>query len=211
MIAVTGNPVIDALQIISAQPEPVEVKKLLDDLAVRAGGKRLVLITAHRRENFGQPLDDICKAIKTLAAKYQDQVVFLYPVHLNPKVKLPVYANLGDIDNIRLIPPLDYLPLVHLMKHATLVMTDSGGIQEEAPGLGIPTLVLREVTERPEGIDAGTLKLVGTQPDRIVTECSRLLDDPIAHRTMAKAVNPFGDGHAASRIVSRLLEQSRIK
>jgi UDP-N-acetylglucosamine 2-epimerase (non-hydrolysing) len=211
IISVTGNPVIDALKIISAEPEPSEVKRLLDELGVVDGGKRLILITAHRRENFGQPLAAICDAIAELAETYQDQVAFIYPVHLNPNVQKPVYKRLAGISNVRLIPPLDYLPLVHLMKHATLVMTDSGGIQEEAPGLGIPTLVLREVTERPEGVEAGTLKLVGTDTARIVAECRRLLDDPAAHQAMAKAVNPFGDGHAAERIVARLLQQSRIQ
>ena len=144
-----------------------------------------------------------------LAERYRDTVSFVYPVHLNPNVQKPVRERLSNIANIRLIPPLDYLPLVHLMKHATLVMTDSGGIQEEAPGLGVPALVLREVTERPEGITAGALKLVGTDPNRIVTECCRLLDDPQAHQVMADAVNPFGDGHASERIVARLLEDPK--
>ena len=151
-IVVTGNPVIDALDIIRAEPEPDDVKKLLVELGISEGGKRLVLVTAHRRENFGQPLDNICTAIAGLAEHYRGEVEFVYPVHLNPNVQKPVREKLSGIENIKLIAPLDYLPLVHLMKHATVVMTDSGGIQEEAPGLGIPTLVLREVTERPEGI-----------------------------------------------------------
>ncbi|MBN2258367.1 MAG: UDP-N-acetylglucosamine 2-epimerase (non-hydrolyzing) [Anaerolineaceae bacterium] len=204
-ICITGNPVIDALNIIRAEPEPTEVATLLKELGVSDGKKRLVLITAHRRENFGEPLENICQAIVDLTDRYREQVSFVYPVHLNPHVQGPVYKRLGKIPNLKLLPPLDYLPLVHLMKHAVLVMTDSGGIQEEAPGLGIPTLVLREVTERPEGIAAGTLKLVGTNPERIVSECRRLLDDTAAHQAMARAVNPFGDGHAAERIVSRLL------
>jgi len=208
-IAVTGNPVIDALNIIRAETEPAEVKDLLAELDISEGGKRLVLITAHRRENFGQPLENICQAVADLAERYRDTVSFVYPVHLNPNVQKPVRECLDGIPNIRLIPPLDYLPLVHLMKHATLVMTDSGGIQEEAPGLGVPALVLREVTERPEGITAGALKLVGTDPNRIVTECCRLLDDPQAHQVMANAVNPFGDGHASERIVARLLEDPK--
>jgi UDP-N-acetylglucosamine 2-epimerase (non-hydrolysing) len=208
-IAVTGNPVIDALNIIQAQTEPADVKDLLAELGISESGKRLVLITAHRRENFGQPLENVCRAVVELAERYRDTVVFVYPVHLNPNVQKPVRERLSNIANIRLIPPLDYLPLVHLMKHATVVMTDSGGIQEEAPGLGVPTLVLREVTERPEGITAGTLKLVGTDSDRIVMECCRLLDDPVAHLVMAKATNPFGDGHASERIVARLLEASK--
>jgi UDP-N-acetylglucosamine 2-epimerase (non-hydrolysing) len=208
-ILVTGNPVIDALNIIRAEPEPDEVKNLLEELRISEGGRRLVLVTAHRRENFGQPLENICSAIASLAEYYRGEVAFVYPVHLNPNVQKPVREKLSGIENIKLIAPLDYLPLVHLMKHATVVMTDSGGIQEEAPGLGIPTLVLREVTERPEGITAGTLKLVGTDPARIMTECRKLLDDPVAHRSMARAANPFGDGHAAERIVARLLEASR--
>lgn len=208
-ITVTGNPVIDALRIISAQPEPPVVKTLLAEVGVSGRGNRLVIITAHRRENFGKPLIAICEAIAELAEHYRDQVAFIYPVHLNPNVQKPVYERLSNIANVRLIPPLDYLPLIHLMKHATLVLTDSGGIQEEAPGLGIPTLVLREVTERPEGIETGTLRLVGTQTSNIVMECRRLLDDPVAHQAMAKAVNPFGDGYAAERIVSRLLEDSQ--
>jgi UDP-N-acetylglucosamine 2-epimerase (non-hydrolysing) len=205
-IMVTGNPVIDALNIIRAEPEPAEVKALLTELEVLDCKKRLVLITAHRRENFGKPLEDICHAISELAEQYRNEVAFVYPVHLNPNVQKPVHERLAGIANLRLIPPLDYLPLVHLMKHATVVMTDSGGIQEEAPGLGIPTLVLREVTERPEGITAGTLKLVGTDTARIVGECSRLLDDPAAHQAMARASNPFGDGHASERIVACLLD-----
>jgi UDP-N-acetylglucosamine 2-epimerase (non-hydrolysing) len=208
-IAVTGNPVIDALNIIRMEPEPEEVSNLLAELGISRGGKRLVLITAHRRENFGQPLENICQAIAALADQYKNEIAFVYPVHLNPNVQKPVRERLSGIENIKLIPPLGYLPLVHLMKHATIVMTDSGGIQEEAPGLGIPTLVLREVTERPEGITAGTLKLVGTDPDRIMTECRRLLDNPVAHQSMAGATNPFGDGHAAERIVARLLEFPR--
>jgi UDP-N-acetylglucosamine 2-epimerase (non-hydrolysing) len=208
-IVVTGNPVIDALDIIRAEPEPEEVIKLLVELGISKGGRRLVLVTAHRRENFGQPLDNICLAISGLAEHYRGEVEFVYPVHLNPNVQKPVREKLSGIENIKLIAPLDYLPLVHLMKHATVVMTDSGGIQEEAPGLGIPTLVLREVTERPEGITAGTLKLVGTDPARIMAECRVLLDDPVAHQSMARAANPFGDGHAAERIVARLLEASK--
>jgi UDP-N-acetylglucosamine 2-epimerase (non-hydrolysing) len=132
-------------------------------------------------------------------------VEIVYPVHLNPNVQEPVNRLLRNMEHITLLPPLDYLPLVHLMKHATLILTDSGGIQEEAPAFGIPTLVLRDVTERPEGVAAGTLKLVGTEPDRIVREAKRLLDDPAAYAEMAKANNPYGDGHAAEKIVQALL------
>ncbi|MEN6411065.1 MAG: UDP-N-acetylglucosamine 2-epimerase (non-hydrolyzing) [Anaerolineaceae bacterium] len=204
-VVVTGNPVIDALHAIARQPEPPEVNELLTHHGVRENGKRLVLITAHRRENFGAPLEDVFAALKNLAETYRDEILFVYPVHLNPHVQEPAHRLLDGIPNLLLLPPLDYLPLVHLMKHASLVLTDSGGIQEEAPGLGIPTLVLREVTERPEGVEAGVLKLVGTAPDRIISEARRLLDDPAAHAAMAHAVNPFGDGHAAEQIVRALL------
>ncbi|HQA29453.1 MAG TPA: UDP-N-acetylglucosamine 2-epimerase (non-hydrolyzing), partial [Brevefilum fermentans] len=162
IIKITGNPVIDALKIISQQPAPPQVDQLLDQTGVSAGKRRLVLVTAHRRENFGQPILDICLALKRLAQAYQDEIVIVYPVHLNPNIHVPVHQALSGIDNIHLLPPLDYLPLVHLMKHATLILTDSGGIQEEAPSFGVPTLVLRQRTERQEGVQAGTLKLVGT-------------------------------------------------
>lgn len=204
-IAVTGNPVIDALQRITAQPAPPEVEALLRVNRIgERGGRRLVLITAHRRENFGRPLEDICAALRCLAERYAGQVEFVYPVHLNPNVQEPVYRLLSGIPNLLLLPPIDYLPLVHLLKNSSLVLTDSGGLQEEAPGLGVPVLVLREVTERPEGIEAGVLKLVGTNQERIVSATSELLDDPQAHARMVRAVNPFGDGHAAERIVEAL-------
>jgi UDP-N-acetylglucosamine 2-epimerase (non-hydrolysing) len=165
---------------------------------------RLVLVTAHRRENFGQPLDDICAALKELAARGDVEIV--YPVHLNPNVQEPVNRILGNVPHVTLLPPQDYSSLVHLMKRSALVLTDSGGIQEEAPAFGVPVLVLREVTERPEGVEAGTLKLVGTASRSIVREANRLLDDSAAYATMARAVNPFGDGQAASRIVNALVK-----
>jgi UDP-N-acetylglucosamine 2-epimerase (non-hydrolysing) len=205
LIKITGNPAIDALRIISQQPAPSEVESLLKETGVRDGSRRLILVTAHRRENFGQPIMDICYALKRLAQTYPDQVAIIYPVHLNPNIQEPVFQTLSGVENIRLLPPLDYLPLVHLMKHATLILTDSGGIQEEAPSLGVPTLVLRQLTERQEGVTAGTLKLVGTDPDQIFTETTRLLDDSEAHAAMAGAVNPYGDGYAAERIVAALL------
>jgi UDP-N-acetylglucosamine 2-epimerase (non-hydrolysing) len=209
LIKVTGNPAIDALHIITQQPAPPEATQLLDQAGITSGKRRLVLVTAHRRENFGQPIQDICTALKRLANHYQDEITLIYPVHLNPNIQEPVYKSLSDIDNIVLLPPLDYLPLVHLLQHATLILTDSGGIQEEAPSLGIPTLVLRERTERQEGVLAGTLKLVGTDPDQIVAEAKRLLDDPEAHQAMAGAVNPYGDGHTAEQIVAALLESPK--
>jgi UDP-N-acetylglucosamine 2-epimerase (non-hydrolysing) len=206
-IAVTGNPVIDALQTIARQPAPPEAQELLARLGILpSADKRLVLITAHRRENFGKPLEDICTALRSLAETYRGKAEFLYAVHLNPNVQEPVYRLLSGIPNLTLTPPLDYLPLVHLLKCATLVLTDSGGIQEEAPAFGIPTLVLRQVTERPEGVEAGVLQLVGTDTEQIVTSARRLLDDPIAYQAMAHAANPFGDGHAAERIVQALLD-----
>ncbi|MDQ6675027.1 MAG: UDP-N-acetylglucosamine 2-epimerase (non-hydrolyzing) [Chloroflexota bacterium] len=201
-ILVTGNTGIDALQWITAQPEGAEVRELLRE----APEARVILVTAHRRENFGEPLRSICLALRDLAERYSASIHIVYPVHRNPNVWGPVHALLGDVPNITLRPPLDYLPNLHLMKRAYLVITDSGGIQEEAPGLGVPALVLREVTERPEGVATGALRLVGTDRARIVFEASRLLDDRVDYDRMAKAENPFGDGHAAERIVASLLE-----
>jgi UDP-N-acetylglucosamine 2-epimerase (non-hydrolysing) len=209
IIKVTGNPAIDALHIIRQQPIPAEAKDLLDRAEVSSGERQLILVTAHRRENFGQPIKNICLALKRIAEKYKDELTLIYPVHLNPNIQKPVYDALSEVDNIILLPPLDYLPLVHLMKHATLILTDSGGIQEEAPTFGIPTLVLRESTERQEGVEAGTLKLVGTDPDRILEETKRLLEDPDAYAEMSGATNPYGDGHAAERIVEVLLNWRR--
>lgn len=200
IIKVTGNTVIDALQFVSKQPEPQEI---VDLVAAKLQRKKLILVTAHRRENFGKPIEDICHALAELA-KCED-VEIIYPVHLNPNVQEPVYRLLKGMEHITLLPPLDYLPLVHLMKHATLILTDSGGIQEEAPAFGIPTLVLRDVTERPEGVAAGTLKLIGTETSRIVKEAKRLLDDESAYSKMAKAGNPYGNGHAAENIIQSLL------
>jgi UDP-N-acetylglucosamine 2-epimerase (non-hydrolysing) len=220
-ILVTGNPVIDALNFVARQPEPDVIKSLVDELGLpaeappmpstevgRAGSRRrgdraLCLVTAHRRESFGPPLESICAALQQLAGRGDVEVV--YPVHPNPHVHETVHRMLTGVPHIKLLPPLDYLPLVHLMRRATLILTDSGGIQEEAPAFGIPVLVLRQVTERPEGIEAGTLKLVGTDRDRIVTEAARLLEDDAAYARMAQAANPFGDGHAAERIVQALL------
>jgi UDP-N-acetylglucosamine 2-epimerase (non-hydrolysing) len=201
-IVVTGNPVIDALKQVAEKEPPQEVKQLLGEL----GSRRLILVTAHRRENFGQPLKNICLALKMLAEAYDDLQI-IYPVHLNPNVQNTVYPLLEPVPNITLLPPLDYLPMVHLMKHATLVLTDSGGLQEEAPGLGVPVLVMRKVTERPEGIAAGTVRLVGANTTKIIAETKRLLDNPSEHAKMAQAVNPYGDGHAAERIVQAILNR----
>jgi UDP-N-acetylglucosamine 2-epimerase (non-hydrolysing) len=209
IITVTGNTVIDALQFVSTQPEPAEISQLMtrllrqEESPARRDIKRLLLVTAHRRENFGQPMENICRALLELAKRGDVEIV--YPVHLNPNVQEPVNRLLRGVEHITLLPPLDYLPLVHLMKHAALILTDSGGIQEEAPTFGIPTLVLRDVTERPEGVSAGTLKLVGTETSSIVQEAKRLLEDESAYAEMAQAANPYGDGHAAEKIIQALL------
>lgn len=197
----TGNTVIDALQ--TAVNTPYEITK--GPLSTLSWDKKIILVTAHRRENFGQPLENICAALKEIAKRYQNQVHIVYPVHLNPNVQEPVDRLLGNIPNITLLPPLDYLPLVYLMNQSYLVITDSGGIQEEAPGLGKPVLVLREKTERPEGIEAGTVKLVGTDKAKIVAETIHLLNNDVAYTKMSQAINPYGDGRAAQRIVQHLL------
>jgi UDP-N-acetylglucosamine 2-epimerase (non-hydrolysing) len=202
-ILVTGNPGIDALRWITAQPEPNEVLELLRE----SPETRIVLVTAHRRENFGQPLKDICFALRDLAERYAGAIRIIYPVHRNPSVWGPVHDLLGGVPFISLRPPLDYLAMLQLMKRAYVIVTDSGGIQEEATGLGIPALVLREVTERPEGVETGALRIVGTDRGRIVAETSRLLDDRTEYERMAQADNPFGDGHAAERIVASLLDR----
>jgi UDP-N-acetylglucosamine 2-epimerase (non-hydrolysing) len=201
-ILVTGNPGIDALHWITAQPESQVVRDLLRE----APEARTVLVTAHRRENFGAPLTSICLALRDLAERYAGSVRVVYPVHRNPNVWGPVHDLLGTEPHVTLVPPLDYLSNLQLMKRAYLVITDSGGIQEEATGLGIPGLVLREVTERPEGVATGALRIVGTDRRSIVAEASRLLDDPREYARMAEAENPFGDGHAAERIVASLLD-----
>jgi UDP-N-acetylglucosamine 2-epimerase (non-hydrolysing) len=221
-ILVTGNPVIDALQWAAAMPPTPEVRALLRQAGVEAaeqggGGSprpagrsapRLLFVTAHRRENFGAPLEQICLALREIADRYAGGVRVLYAVHLNPNVREPVHRLLGGQPHVLLTPPLDYLATVHLVKSAALVLTDSGGLQEEAPSLGKPVLVLREVTERPEGVEAGTARVVGTARARIVAEAVRLLDDPAAYAAMATAVNPYGDGRASGRIVRALRERA---
>jgi UDP-N-acetylglucosamine 2-epimerase (non-hydrolysing) len=206
-ILVTGNPGIDALHWITAQPESAEVR----DLLLASPEARVILVTAHRRENFGEPLKQICLALRDIAQRYADSVRIVYPVHRNPNVWGPVHDLLGNVPQITLRPPLDYLPNLQLMKRATLVITDSGGIQEEATGLGIPALVLREVTERPEGVETGALRIVGTDRARIVRETSLLLDNPAEYAQMANARNPFGDGHAAEYIVASLLQNPDVR
>lgn len=206
IIKVTGNTAIDALHTILQRPMPAELASLLAAHGIGPGGKQLVLVTAHRRENFGAPFEGICAGLRALAEAYPQRLHLIYPVHLNPNVQEPVQRLLAGVPNITLLPPVDYVSLVHLQRAATLVLTDSGGIQEEATGLGKPTLVLREVTERPEGVEAGVLKLVGTDPDVILSEARRLLEDESAYQAMAQAANPFGDGHAAPRIVQGLRE-----
>ena len=199
-VHVTGNTVIDALLEVVRRdtPLPVEVPE----------GRRMVLVTAHRRENFGAPFREVCLAIRDLADRHDD-VHFVYPVHPNPNVSGPAREILDGHDRITLCPPMDYLPFVAAMKHAHLVLTDSGGVQEEAPALGKPVLVMRRETERPEAVQAGVVKLVGPVREAIVAEVSRLLDDPDAHAGMAKGVSPYGDGHAAARIVD-ILERDLV-
>jgi len=201
-IVITGNPVIDALYEIAERPYDFDhpVFQAIPE------GRRLILVTAHRRENFGEPMERIFEALREIAERYREDVHLVYPVHPNPNVREPAHRALSGIPNLTLTDPLDYLPMTHLMKKAYLVLTDSGGLQEEAPALGTPVLVLRQVTERPEAVQAGTARLVGSDTEKIVSETSKLLDDPEAHRAMAQAVNPYGDGHAAERILQALLD-----
>ena len=215
-ITVTGNTVIDALYMVVDKIKKDsalsnELAALLKtagyDTSRLADGKKLVLITGHRRENFGDGFINMCTAIKDLTQKYPD-VDFVYPMHLNPNVRKPIHEvfgeDLSNLGNMFFIEPLEYLSFVYLMEQSTIVLTDSGGIQEEAPGLGKPVLVMRDTTERPEALAAGTVKLVGTNYEKIVTEVSRLLDDSEYYDTMSKAVNPYGDGLACGRIISTL-------
>ncbi len=203
-IEVTGNPVVDALTEISRRPYDFSV----GPLAGIPEDQKLILVTAHRRENFGEPMERIFAALRTIAADYDRDVHLVFPVHLNPNVQDAARAGLADIPNMTLLPPLDYLSMVNLMKKAVLILSDSGGLQEEAPSFHTPVLVLREVTERPEAIEAGTARLVGTDTDRIVSEVHRLLDDHRIYREITALENPFGDGHAAQRIVESLLDFS---
>lgn len=199
-VIVTGNTVIDAFVDVAARPFRTAGTPL-DGVPLDHG--RLVVLTAHRRESLGMPLREAFAAVRSLVARYDDLRV-VYPVHPNPDVRSVAYEVLGGIGRVHLVPPLDYRSFVGLLSAAHLVLTDSGGIQEEAPSVGVPVLVLRDVTERPEGIDAGTSRLVGTSAERIVAAASELLDDPAAHAAMARASNPFGDGCARVRIADAL-------
>ncbi len=211
-IWVTGNTVIDALLIardmLPEQPQSYWRQHLGDELIgqVEAEPERFVLITGHRRENFGQGFRDLCTAIRQLAERHPSWL-FVYPVHLNPNVQQPVNELLSGLDNVRLIEPLDYLPFVWLMDRCDLILTDSGGIQEEGPSLGKPVLVMRDVTERPEAVEAGTVLLVGTAQDKITNAVESVLLDQAQYDAMARAHNPYGDGRAAGRIVAALSER----
>lgn len=218
-ISVMGNTVIDALYWVVNK---IKEDKALDsrlqtqladagyDVTRLSGGKKLVLITGHRRENFGEGFINMCTAIKDLTQKYPD-VDFVYPMHLNPNVRKPIHevfgSNLDNLGNMFFIEPLEYLSFVYLMEKSNIVLTDSGGIQEEAPGLGKPVLVMRDTTERPEALEAGTVKLVGTDYNKIVGEVSQLLDNQAHYDAMSKAVNPYGDGLACGRIVATLMNK----
>ena len=217
-IFVTGNTVIDALHmVVDKLKSNPELAKEQDKVLADAGydvsrledGKTLVLITGHRRENFGDGFISMCTAIKDLTKKYPE-VDFVYPMHLNPNVRKPIHEvfgeDLSNLGNMFFIEPLQYLEFVYLMEKSTIVLTDSGGIQEEAPGLGKPVLVMRDTTERPEALSSGTVHLVGTNYDKIVNEVSTLLDDEVAYEKMSKAVNPYGDGLACSRIAAALIK-----
>lgn len=208
-IYVTGNTVIDALLIvIRSQKSEVRRKSLEKHFQERwnltlhndSGNSKLILVTGHRRESFGEGFERICKALRKLVENNHD-IQIVYPVHLNPNVQEPVYSILGDMDNIHLIPPLDYEPFVFLMSQSDLILTDSGGIQEEAPTLGVPVLVMRDTSERPEGIEAGSAKLVGTDTEKIVTETQKLLNNKTEYNCMSEAINPYGDGLASKRIL----------
>ena len=208
-IVVTGNTVIDALLMVRAKLlESQELmRRQVEQFPYLRERARLVLITGHRRENFGSGFERICHAIGTLAQRFAD-VDFLYPVHLNPNVRAPVGRLLKGMTNVHLVEPIEYLPFVYLMSRATLLLTDSGGIQEEAPSLGKPVLVMREATERPEAVVAGTVRLVGTDVERIVDGVTELLTDPAVYGAMSGAHNPYGDGCASERIVATLIQRS---
>tara|TARA_B100001765_G_scaffold82265_1_gene50351 strand:- start:1217 stop:1864 length:648 start_codon:yes stop_codon:yes gene_type:complete len=203
-VHVTGNTVIDALHWVTkhAQAHP-EIASGLASLESRFAGKRIIGVTSHRRENFGDGMRSIARAVARIAAR--PDVAVIFPVHLNPNVRAVMNDELSGLDNVALIDPLDYPHFARLLDISHLMLTDSGGVQEEAPALGKPVLVMRETTERPEGVEAGTARLVGTDADKIVYETERLLDDDAAYSAMARAHNPFGDGHSAGRIIDLLV------
>jgi UDP-N-acetylglucosamine 2-epimerase (non-hydrolysing) len=205
-VRVVGNTVVDALLEVSATAWAPEPGSALDALPA---DRDWLLVTAHRRENHGPPLEGICAALRRMAGERGDRVHVIYPVHRNPQVWGPVHERLGGLPGVTLIPPVDYRALIYLMGRCRLVLTDSGGLQEEAPSLDKPLLVLRETTERPEAVDAGATRVVGTDPDRIVRETYRLLDDTSAYARMASAPNPYGDGRAAERIAEALHQVGR--
>lgn len=203
-IHVTGNTVIDALlEVVAKLEADSSVSRDFDKRFGIDHARKMILVTGHRRESFGGGFDRICAALARLAEREDIQII--YPVHLNPNVKGPVEAKLGRSERVKLISPVDYLPFVHLMRRAHVILTDSGGVQEEAPSLGKPVLVMRDTTERPEAVDAGTVRLVGTDADLIVAEMTRLLDDEAAYDNMSRAHNPYGDGHASRRILDVIL------
>ena len=206
-IVVTGNTVIDSLRQTAEKIDTNTVLKAALDLQLPllAEGQKLLLVTGHRRENFGSGFENICNALAKISERTDIQVV--YPVHLNPKVRGPVEQKLGNLPNVHLIAPLDYLHFVRIMQRADVILTDSGGVQEEAPSLGKPVLVMREVTERPEAVAAGTVELVGTQTERIQAAVHRLMDDSDGSRTKVTVSNPYGDGHASQRIVASILQR----
>lgn len=210
-IFVTGNTVIDALLTVvdRIRRDSTLEASLRSQFPFLDDSKRLVLVTGHRRENFGDGFEQICQALKAIAARGDTQVV--YPVHLNPNVQEPVRRVLSDEANVHLIEPLNYLPFVYLMAHSYLIVTDSGGVQEEAPSLGKPVLVMRDTTERPEAVEAGTVRLVGTSASRIVEEANALLDDADAYQAMARAHNPYGDGLASRRIAETLAARTAVR
>ena len=209
-ISITGNTVIDALlQVVDRLENDPQQSAAFDTEFGIDPRKHLILVTGHRRESFGLGFERICTALAIIAKREDLQII--YPVHLNPNVKGPVEISLGELERVKLIAPQDYLPFVHLMRRAEIILTDSGGVQEEAPSLGKPVLVMRDTTERPEAVDAGTVKLVGTDADLIVRETSKLLDDQAAYETMSRAHNPYGDGLASQRIRDAVMSFLTVK
>lgn len=207
-IVITGNTVIDALlQVVKILENDPQQSTALDSELGIDPSKRLILVTGHRRESFGAGFDRICSALSTIARR--DDVQIIYPMHLNPNIKGPVTNRLCALERIRLIPPQEYMPFVHLMRRSSIILTDSGGVQEEAPSLGKPVLVMRDTTERPEAVDAGAVKLVGTDVDMIVGAATSLLDDPTSYSTMSQSHNPYGDGKASKRICDAILDYLR--